>query len=203
MSYLDCCEQTFRAYLRRVPEADYRDTFGYLAFHTPFGGMVKGAHRTMMRKFAGTRGAETEADFLERVVPGLRYARHTGNMMGASVFASLAATLVHGSFEEPRRIGCFSYGSGCCAEFYSGVATARGQEQLRGLGTEQALLERNLLSMEAYEQVLRDSASVAFGTRNVALDPERYAKELGTERGTRGLVLERISEYHREYRWAA
>jgi polyketide biosynthesis 3-hydroxy-3-methylglutaryl-CoA synthase-like enzyme PksG len=202
MSYLDCCEQTFLEYRRRVPEAHYRDTFGYLSFHTPFGGMVKGAHRTMMRKFAKAKRADIEVDFQDRVVPGLRYSQYTGNMMGGSVFASLAATIAHGSFEEPRRIGCFSYGSGCCAEFYSGVATAQGQQLLRELGTEQALRERNVLSMEAYEQVLRDSAAVTFGTRNVELDPAQYAKDLGAVRGAPGLVLERIGEFHREYGWA-
>ena len=34
MSYLDCCEQTFREYKKRVPGADYKETFHYLAFHT-------------------------------------------------------------------------------------------------------------------------------------------------------------------------
>ncbi len=52
MSYLDCCEQAFLEYQKRVPGASYQDTFQYLAYHTPFGGMVKGAHRTMMRKVA-------------------------------------------------------------------------------------------------------------------------------------------------------
>ncbi|MEM9489444.1 MAG: 3-hydroxy-3-methylglutaryl-ACP synthase, partial [Myxococcota bacterium] len=41
MSYLDCCEQTFADYQRRVEDVDYRTSFHYLAFHTPFGGMVK------------------------------------------------------------------------------------------------------------------------------------------------------------------
>jgi 3-hydroxy-3-methylglutaryl CoA synthase/acyl carrier protein len=55
MSYLDCCEQTLLEYQRRVADVDYQDSFQYLAFHTPFGGMVKGAHRTMMRKMTKAR----------------------------------------------------------------------------------------------------------------------------------------------------
>ncbi|MER5948439.1 hydroxymethylglutaryl-CoA synthase [Streptomyces sp. NPDC001904] len=203
MSYLDCCEQTFLDYRRRVPQAHYRDSFDYLSFHTPFGGMVKGAHRTMMRKLTQAKRADIEADFQQRVVPGLRYARYTGNMMGGSVFASLAATLAHGDFEQPRRIGCFSYGSGCCSEFYSGVATTRSRQALLDLDVEETLGARSVLPMEAYDQVLRDSTAVAFGTRNVELDPDRYAKELGTEVAPAGLVLERISEFHRAYRWTA
>ena len=41
MSYLDCCEQAFQEYRKRVTGVDYRQTFGYLVFHTPFGGMVR------------------------------------------------------------------------------------------------------------------------------------------------------------------
>lgn len=41
MSYLDCCEQAFLEYQKRVQGVDYKDTFQYLSFHTPFGGMVK------------------------------------------------------------------------------------------------------------------------------------------------------------------
>ncbi len=35
LSYLDCCEQTFLEYQRRVAEVDYQQTFQYLCYHTP------------------------------------------------------------------------------------------------------------------------------------------------------------------------
>src|SRR5262249_48193195 len=41
ISYLHCCEQAFLEYQRRVEGADYRQSFQYLVFHTPFGGMMK------------------------------------------------------------------------------------------------------------------------------------------------------------------
>ena len=117
LSYLDCCEQAFLEYQKRVSGVDYRETFGYLTFHTPFGGMVKGAHRTMMRKMAGAKPAEIEADFQKRVTPGLKYCQRVGNIMGGTVFLSLASTIDYGQFDTPQRVGCFSYGSGCCSEF--------------------------------------------------------------------------------------
>src|SRR5207244_7693712 len=55
LSYLDCCENTFLEYKKRVEGANFATTFGYLAMHTPFGGMVKGAHRDMMRKMVKDR----------------------------------------------------------------------------------------------------------------------------------------------------
>ena len=71
LSYLDCFEQSFLEYQKRVAGADFARTFGYLAMHTPFGGMVKGAHRDMMRKAAKASPREIDADFERRVVPGL------------------------------------------------------------------------------------------------------------------------------------
>src|SRR5690606_19178290 len=78
LSYLDCCENAFLEYRKRVRDVDYVRSFGYLAFHTPFGGMVKGAHRTMMRKMARAKPAEIEEDFARRVRPGLVYCQRVG-----------------------------------------------------------------------------------------------------------------------------
>ncbi|TQR46675.1 hydroxymethylglutaryl-CoA synthase family protein [Paenibacillus popilliae] len=201
MSYLDCCEQTFLEYQKKVAGVDYRNTFNYLSFHTPFGGMVKGAHRTMMRKMARAKPDEIEADFEMRVMPGVTYCQRVGNIMGATVLLSLASTIDKGNFDTPKRIGCFSYGSGCCSEFYSGVVTKQGQERLRRFNIEKELNERYQLSMEEYEHLLLESGTVKFGTRNVKLDLGLIPGALDKSRGKQRLVLEEIREFHREYRW--
>lgn len=201
LSYLDCCEQAFLEYQKRVTGVDYRETFQYLAFHTPFGGMVKGAHRTMMRKMTKAGPPEIEADFGQRVMPGMIYCQRVGNIMGATVFLSLASTIDQGQFYSPKRIGCFSYGSGCCSEFYSGVATAQGQERQRYFGIESQLNERYQLAMDEYDALLMGSGAVKFGTRNVKLDFELIPGVLASCRGKERLFLEEIREFHREYRW--
>lgn len=203
LSYLDCCEQAFLEYQRRVEGADYRESFQYLAFHTPFGGMVKGAHRTMMRKVARARPEEIERDFEARVRPGLAYCERVGNSMGATSLMSLASTIAEGRFDAPRRIGCFSYGSGCCSEFYSGVATAEGQARLRRMEIGRELDARHRLSMDEYERLLEGSLAVKFGTRNVRLDPELVPGLPGASTGRRRLYLDEIREFHRRYRWSA
>ncbi len=170
MSYLDCCEQSYAEYCKRVSGTDYRNTFHYLAFHTPFGGMIKGAHRSMMRKMTKADASETEEDFDRRVMPGLIYCQRVGNIMGGTVFLSLVSTIDNGIFDSPKRIGCFSYGSGCCSEFYSGVATPQGQKLQRGHEIEEQLNRRYRLSMYEYEDLLRGSGAVKFGTRNVKSD---------------------------------
>jgi polyketide biosynthesis 3-hydroxy-3-methylglutaryl-CoA synthase-like enzyme PksG len=202
MSYLDCCEQAYLEYARRVAGADFRSSFNYLAFHTPFGGMVKGAHRTMMRKLAQARPAAAEVDFNERVAPGLTYCQRVANIMGATVFLALASTIVHGDFATPKRIGCFSYGSGCCSEFYSGVVSAEGQRRLAAMRIGQRLDERYSLDLREYDQLLRGNAIVKFGTRNLKLDQSQFSKARAVHSDRRRLVLTEIREFHRLYEWS-
>ncbi|WP_336183069.1 hydroxymethylglutaryl-CoA synthase family protein [Bacillus sp. 205(2023)] len=201
MSYLDCCEQTFLEYQKRVPGAHYQDTFQYLAYHTPFGGMVKGAHRTMMRKMAKAKTAEIETDFLKRVQPGLLYCQRVGNIMGAALLLALASTIDKAQLDSPKRIGCFSYGSGCCSEFYSGIATPQGQQRQRLFEIEKHLDNRYHLSMDEYETLFKGNGMVRFGTRNVKLDLEMIPGVLQFHQEKPRLFLEEISEFHRKYRW--
>lgn len=203
LSYLDCCEQTFFEYQKRVAEVDYKRTFQYLCYHTPFGGMVKGAHRTMMRKFAKENPKAIEADFEHRVLPGLTYGQRVGNIMGGSVLLSLLSTIDQGVIVSPKRVGCFSYGSGCCSEFYSGIVTPQGQERVRQFRVEEQLNQRYALTMEEYEALLIDSSMVRFGSQNVKLDVNFIPGVLASSQGKQRLVLDEIREFHREYRWLA
>ena len=201
LSYLECCRQAFLEYQKRVEGADYADTFGYLAFHTPFGGMVKGAHRNMMRKLKRAKPAEIEADFDHRVQPGLTYCRRVGNIMGATTSLSLLSTIDNGKFDSPQRIGVFSYGSGCCSEFFSGVVTREGQERVRQLGHAEQLDRRFELSMEDYDSLILGRGAVRFGTRNMEVDPDLLPEARASLSGHGRLFLKAIKEYHREYEW--
>lgn len=201
LSYLDCCEQAFTEYRRRVEGVDYRDTFQYLAFHVPFGGMVKGTHRSMLRRMCKASPSEIEDDFNKRVIPGMVYCQCVGNIMGATVFLSIASTIDMGSFDSPKRLGCFSYGSGCCSEFFSGVVTKEGQQNLKCMNIGGRLDNRYKLNMEEYETVIKGSSAVKFGTRNVRLEPEIIPGALAASRRGRQLILEGINEFHRDYRW--
>jgi len=198
LSYLDCCENTFLEYKKRVEGANFATTFGYLAMHTPFGGMVKGAHRDMMRKMVKANPKEIEADFERRVMPGITYCQRVGNIMGATASLSLLSTIDHGDFHTPQRVGCFSYGSGCCSEFFSGIVTKDAQQRVRALGIKDQLEKRYELSMEEYDRLLVTNNAVKFGTRNVVLDsgliPQaRRAQGKGT------LFLTQIKEFQRQY----
>jgi polyketide biosynthesis 3-hydroxy-3-methylglutaryl-CoA synthase-like enzyme PksG len=198
LSYLDCCEHAYREYQNRVPDADFARTFSYLAMHTPFGGMIKGAHRDMMRKMVKAAPADIEADFQRRVMPGLTYCQRVGNIMGATTMLSLVSTIDHGDFRTPQRIGCFSYGSGCCSEFFSGIATESAQTRVRARRLAQQLDQRYELSMDEYEHLLVSSHAVKFGTRNVVLDTS-VIPQARRAQGEDTLFLTAISEFQRHY----
>lgn len=198
LSYLDCCEGSFREYQKRVDGADFAGSFGYLAMHTPFGGMVRGAHRDMMRKMVKAKPKEIEADFERRMMPGLTYCQRVGNIMGATTTLALVSTIEHGDFEVPQRVGIFSYGSGCCSEFFSGVITKEGQERVRALQIKEQLDKRYELSMDEYERLLVGSNAVKFGTRNVMLDTD-FLPRARSAQGNGTLFLTEIKEFQRRY----
>ena len=198
LSYLDCFESSFKEYRKRVEGADYVTTFGYLAMHTPFGGMIKGAHRDMMRRLARASPQAIEVDFERRLSPGLNYCQRVGNIMGATTMLSLLSTIEHGDFSTPQRIGCFSYGSGCCSEFFSGVATKEGQRRVRALRIKDQLDRRYELSMEEYDALLLSSQAVRFGTRNVVVNAD-FLPQARRAHGDGVLWLTEIKEFHRQY----
>lgn len=198
LSYLDCFEKSFLEYKKRVEGADFAHTFDYLAMHTPFGGMIKGAHRDMMRKMVKANPKEIEADFERRLIPGLAYCQRVGNVMGATTLLSLFSTIDHGDFQTPQRIGCFSYGSGCCSEFFSGVVTRNGQERVRALRIKDQLDKRYELSMEQYDSLLVSNRAVKFGTRNVVLDTD-FIPQARSAQGKETFFLTKIKEFQRQY----
>jgi polyketide biosynthesis 3-hydroxy-3-methylglutaryl-CoA synthase-like enzyme PksG len=201
LSYLDCCENSFNEYKKRVEGADYETTFDYLAFHTPFGGMVKGAHRTNMRKFKRAKADYIEADFQKRVTQSLVYCQRVGNIMGATSHLALASTIDNGCFDKPKRLGIFSYGSGCCSEFYSGVVTAQSQEKLRQFNLARHLNDRYCLTMAEYEGTFEANKSLKFGTRNHKVDKNLFPEPYSHVQGQNRLVFSEIKEYHRIYEW--
>lgn len=200
LSYLDCCENAYREYEKRVEGAHYADSFQFLAFHTPFGGMVKGAHRSMMRKFAKAKPKAVEEDFQRRVTPGLNYCQRVGNIMGATAMLSLASTIDNAQFDAPQRVGVFSYGSGCCSEFFSGTISKEGHAKLNAMQISETLDSRYQLSMAEYDEILVRSNELKFGTRNLTLD-ENFIPGARKALKRPVLLLTKINEFHREYQW--
>jgi polyketide biosynthesis 3-hydroxy-3-methylglutaryl-CoA synthase-like enzyme PksG len=197
-AYLDCLANAFDDYAGRVADADFATTFDRLAFHTPFAGLVRAAHRKMMRA-AGTPAADVDADFERRVQPSLRYPARVGNLCSGSVYLALASLLDHAPVDEGARVGLYSYGSGCSAELFSGVVDAGSRAAVRAMGIGAHLDARRELTFTEYEDLLGDALRVLTPERDRTVDLDRYADHLDGARNR--LVHTGIKEYHRRYEW--
>jgi polyketide biosynthesis 3-hydroxy-3-methylglutaryl-CoA synthase-like enzyme PksG len=201
MSYIECLIHAFGDYALQAGGAHFVTSFDALAMHTPFPGMVKGAHRTMIRRGGWLGPAEIEADFAKRLEPSLRYPSAVGNIYSGSTLLALLSAIAHGA-DGQDTIGVFSYGGGCASEFFSCVTGSSGREIVKNAGIDRALDERAELSLDEYDELVDATATTGFGIRDAAPDPSRYQAVLAKASTRRPLaVLSSIKGFHREYSW--
>jgi polyketide biosynthesis 3-hydroxy-3-methylglutaryl-CoA synthase-like enzyme PksG len=203
LAYLECVEATFRNYCERVEGADYGCTFDYLAFHTPFAGMVKGAHRNAMRKFKKAPAQEIDQDFQRRVAPSIRYCVEVGNVYSATLYLALCSLIDHAPLDRASRVGLFSYGSGCSSEFYSGVITPESRRRLAAMRIAENLAARRRLDIARYDRILDYNMEWIFGVQNKTVDHTPYRDIYDRQfAGRRLLVLKEVKGFHRTYEWS-
>jgi hydroxymethylglutaryl-CoA synthase len=115
-------------------------------------------------------------------------ARRTGNSYTASLYLCLAwlASQRAGDLRG-LEVGLFSYGSGCCAEFFTGRFAAQSAAAAARIGAGELLDQRRSLSVEEYERCARsgvgeppttDGAGTFFFT-GVHDDKRHYARTSG------------------------
>lgn len=203
LSYLDCLENSYRAYEEIVDGANFLETFDYLVFHTPFAGMVKGAHRKMMRELLRLSPAQIEEDFRKRVEPSLSYCVQVGNVYSATLYLALCGLIDNAEINGARRLGLFSYGSGCSSEFYSGIVTPESKRVIHRMRIGENLERRYKLTMEEYDRILDLNMEWIFGIKDKKVDISGYSNiyEHFFE-GRKLLVLKQVKGFHREYAWS-
>jgi polyketide biosynthesis 3-hydroxy-3-methylglutaryl-CoA synthase-like enzyme PksG len=197
-AYLDCLTNSFADYRSRVDGADFATTFDHLVLHTPFSGLVRAAHRKMMRE-TGTPADRVEEDFTRRVLPSLAYPARVGNLCSGSVYLALASLLDHVELGDGARVGLYSYGSGCSSEFFSGVVDSASNAAVAAQGIRDRLARRRELSFAEYVALLPDTLRTLVPAEHRTVDLEPYAHFLDTARPT--LVHTGTKDYHRTYEW--
>lgn len=203
LAYLDCLEGAYQAYTDRVDGVDVQDTFDYMAYHTPFAGMVKGAHRKLIRSVKPMPPAEIDADFQKRMGPSLAYCVQVGNIYSATVHLALCSLIDNAEISQPKRVGLFSYGSGCASEFYSGVVTPASQTKLGQMRIREQLANRYQLSMTEYDKLLELNDEWLFGIQDKTVEMNGYANIYDSQFAGQGLlVLQKIEGFHRVYGWS-
>jgi hydroxymethylglutaryl-CoA synthase len=169
--YLDALAGAFHAcrQLERPPlgaDEAFTDRLARIVYHTPFPRMAAKAHRRLVEedwRAAALRWADVAprleeaaaASYAEQVAPAVRAASQVGNSYTASLYLGLAALLEgEGRMLAGRRLGLFSYGSGCCAEFFTGVVPA-GVARVADAGVARALAARTFVDVPTYEGLRR------------------------------------------------
>jgi hydroxymethylglutaryl-CoA synthase len=163
------------------------DRFGVFLYHVPFPKMAWKAHRRLLEIDWALRGEEeppeeclARGSFETAVSPYLAACRAVGNSYTASLYFCLATLLEsHGERLRGEQAALFSYGSGCCAEFFNGVVgPGAGAET----GVRRLLAKRRPISVAEYEAMRSGAES------DVSRAPEGFQGRFtyaGTERDRR------------------
>lgn len=150
--YLRALEHTYRTYQRTsgLSWDDYRR----LLFHVPFPKMAYKAFKLLHELEADRHNGDFPSfeDSYDRLSePALWANREVGNIYSGSLYLSLAGLLEsEGAELESARLGFFSYGSGCCAEFFSGRIGPDSGIWRGRTGISEALEDRVELDYEQY-----------------------------------------------------
>ncbi len=120
----------------------------YFCYHIPFTKMAEKAHQTLVKKV----GAKLEkAQFEAQTLPSQIYNRIVGNSYSASLFVGFISLLdnVRDNIEG-KRVSFFSYGSGCVAEFFTGIMQSGYQAVLMTEDHNKQIEQRKPLSYQQY-----------------------------------------------------
>ena len=124
--------------------------FERFCYHLPFTNMAETAHSRLLKvSNINIPHEQISGHIRDSVI----YNKAIGNSYAASLYICLASLLDHsnGSLQD-KRIAFFSYGSGCMAEFFSGVIRSEYQRYLHQEFHSQTLGNRQELSYREYEE---------------------------------------------------
>lgn len=155
--YLDALSGAYGAWKQASAEAGIDGEIVRRCYHVPYGKMAKKAHRQLMA-LEGKSDAEADATYAVEVAPSLNLPSQVGNIYTGSLYLALASLLeAEADKLEGQRIGLFSYGSGCCAEYFAGRVQKGAGAFADALKLAEPLKDRRKYTFAEYEQIrLRD-----------------------------------------------
>ncbi len=163
--YLRVAQRTWEQYAE-LSNRGFSDHARF-CYHVPVPKLVEKAHQCLA-KFNGLPRLST-LELEEQLGHSLRYGRSVGNCYTAALYLSLISLLEHApSHFANKRIGFYSYGSGCIGEFFSGIVQENYFEMLDTIYHQKMLAARQALSFEQYEDFYGfrhpvDGATVTLG----------------------------------------
>jgi hydroxymethylglutaryl-CoA synthase len=122
----------------------------YFCYHTPVPRLVEKAHQHLVK--INSQEKLTEAELHQQLHHSLTYSRAIGNSYTASLYVGIAALLDLCTDDlSGKRLGFYSYGSGCVAEYFSGVVQPGYKDRLDSAHHLAMLANRQPLNYSEYE----------------------------------------------------
>jgi len=127
-------------------------------YHVPYGKMARKAHRHR-RMMDGWTEQAADQSFAVEVASSLALPAQIGNVYTGSLYLALASLLEAEAKDiAGRRIGLFSYGSGCCAEFFAGTVKPDAAALVAQLEIAAPLADCQRMSVTDYERLRAEDA---------------------------------------------
>ncbi|WP_319381785.1 hydroxymethylglutaryl-CoA synthase [Thiomicrorhabdus sp.] len=144
--YLNSLKQAWQHFTEQTGRT-FND-IDYFCYHIPFTKMAEKAHQTLVR----LTGADVSPqEFEKQTVPSQIYNRVVGNSYSASLFVGFISLLDNLKQNlENKRVSFFSYGSGCVAEFFTGIVQPGYQTVLMSESHRNQIEQRTPLSYAEY-----------------------------------------------------
>lgn len=122
--------------------------FSYFCYHLPFSRMAEKAHKHLAKI---NKAGLTLEQIEQQVEDTLHYNRIIGNSYTASMYIGLSSLLENCKHNlAGKKVGFFSYGSGCVSEFFSGTVVSGYDKCLHTLNHKQMLESRQEVSYDEY-----------------------------------------------------
>lgn len=176
--YLDALASAYQMWRDRARRAELlggsdglaSEELARIAYHVPFCKMARKAHvhlrqSELVERRSGTpldaasladEEKRAAASFDTQVASSLRLPARVGNTYTAALYLSLASILhTESASLAGRRIGMFSYGSGCSSEFFSGVVGPRAAEIIARSRIDDVFADRVRIGVDEYERIMK------------------------------------------------
>ena len=206
ISYLNALEEAFDDFVANAGPINFDEDFAYHLYHVPFGGLTLRAHRAMLRRLGISDWDTVRAHFERKTSPSLTYNRRMGGTYAGALFVAMLGLVDQTEAIEGKPVSVFSYGSGCCSEFYRAKFGGRAKARARSANLLQRLNDRRVLSVDEYEAIEQQRTDqVDQGDFEPALDvlprliESHYQSTYGDERR---LLFRGCRKHIRQYTWA-
>lgn len=163
----------------------FNDHAGF-CYHVPIPRLAEKGHQRLARQ-AGLKLSNEETSY--QMQAALYYPKEIGNSYTASLYISLISWLNHSKKDLARqRIGLYSYGSGCTAEYFSGIIQPGYSHYLDTNYYETLLKQRKALSYEEYQSFF----SFTYPTDGTRMQIPQYPSG--------SFTLDHVDQHQRVYR---